>query len=63
VTAEIHWPAAQGSADGKPVSGALAKALAVFRALGVSGDLQNAADVQSLSDLKSYVRHSLQGGG
>ncbi|WP_395709045.1 dienelactone hydrolase family protein [Reyranella sp.] len=51
------------TADGKPVQGALAKAQAACRTLGVSGGLQEAAAAQSLVDLKSYVRHGLQGGG
>lgn len=51
------------TANGKPVDGALAKALASCRTLGVSGGLQEAAAAQSLVDLKSYVRHGLQGGG
>lgn len=51
------------TANGKPVDGAMAKALAACRTLGVSGGLQEAAAAQSLVDLKSYVRHGLQGGG
>lgn len=51
------------TANGMPVDGAMAKALAACRALGVSGGLQEAAAAQSLVDLKSYVRHGLQGGG
>ena len=49
-------------ADGKPAPGALAKALAVCRAYGVSGGGQDAAAAQSLSDLKSYVKRYLLGG-
>jgi dienelactone hydrolase len=51
------------TADGKPVPDALAKALAACRTLGVSGGFQDAAAAQSLVDLKSYMRHSLQSGG
>lgn len=51
------------TADGRPVQGAMAKALAGCRTLGVSGGLQDAAAAQALVDLKSYVRHELQGGG
>jgi len=50
------------TADGKPVQGGMARALAACRTLGVSGGLQEAAAAQSLVDLKSYVRRSLQGG-
>lgn len=51
------------TADGRPVQGAMAKALAGCRTLGVSGGLQDAAAAQALVDLKSYVRRELQGGG
>lgn len=54
---------ATNTADGRPVQGAMAKALAGCRTLGVSGGLQDAAAAQSLVDLKSYVRRSLQVGG
>ena len=48
--------------DGRPIQGALAKALAVCRTLGVSGGPNDAAARQSMEDLKSYVRRHLQGG-
>jgi dienelactone hydrolase len=51
------------TAGGKPVQGAMAKALARCRTLGVSGGLQDAAAAQSMVDLKSYVRRDLQVGG
>lgn len=48
--------------DGKPIAGAIAKALAVCRTLGVSGGPNDAAARQSMEDLKGYVRRHLQGG-
>ncbi len=48
--------------DGRPIQGALSKALAVCRTLGVSGGPNDAAARQSLEDLKSYVRRYLLGG-
>jgi dienelactone hydrolase len=48
--------------DGKPIQGALGKALAVCRTLGVSGGGNDAAAKQSMDDLKGYVRRHLLGG-
>ena len=48
--------------DGRPVQGALSKALAVCRTLGVSGGPNDAAARQSMEDLKGYVRRHLLGG-
>jgi dienelactone hydrolase len=48
--------------DGKPIQGALAKAFAACRTLGVSGGGNDAAAKQSMDDLKGYVRRHLLGG-
>jgi dienelactone hydrolase len=48
--------------DGRPIQGALAKALAVCRTLGTSGGPNDAAAKQSMDDLKGYVRRHLLGG-
>ena len=48
--------------DGRPIQGALAKAFAVCRTLGVSGGPNDAAARQSMEDLKGYVRRHLLGG-
>lgn len=48
--------------DGRPVQGALTKALATCRTLGVSGGPNDAAARQSMEDLKGYVHRHLQGG-
>lgn len=48
--------------DGRPIQGALAKAFAACRTLGVSGGPNDAAARQSMDDLKGYVRRHLQGG-
>ena len=48
--------------DGRPIEGALAKAWAVCRTLGVSGGGNDAAAKQSMEALKGYVsRHQLGG--
>ncbi len=48
--------------DGRPIEGALSKAMAVCRTLGVNGGPNDAAARQSMDDLKSYVRRHLLGG-
>ncbi|TAJ37081.1 MAG: hypothetical protein EPO55_19715 [Reyranella sp.] len=48
--------------DGRPIQGALAKAFAACKTLGVSGGPNDAAAKQSMDDLKGYVRRHLQGG-
>ena len=48
-------------ADGKPIAGAISKALAACRTLGVSGGGNDAAAKQSMDDLKGYVRRYLLG--
>lgn len=48
--------------DGRPVEGALAKATAICRTLGVSGGPNDAAARQSMENLKGYVRRHLLGG-
>ncbi|MDP1750814.1 MAG: dienelactone hydrolase family protein [Reyranella sp.] len=48
--------------DGRPIQGALAKALAVCKTLGTSGGPNDAAARQSMEDLKGYVRRHLLGG-
>lgn len=48
--------------DSRPIQGALSKAFAVCRTLGVSGGPNDAAARQSMEDLKSYVRRHLLGG-
>lgn len=48
--------------DGKPIPGALAKAMAACKTLGVSGGANDAAAKQSMEDLKGYVRRHLLGG-
>jgi dienelactone hydrolase len=48
-------------AGGKPIPGAIGKALAACRTLGVSGGGNDAAARQSMDDLKSYVRRYLLG--
>ena len=50
------------SPDGKPIPGALAKAMAACKTLGVSGGANDAASKQSMEDLKGYVRRQLLGG-
>jgi dienelactone hydrolase len=50
------------SADGKPIQGALSKALAVCKVLGTSGGPNEAAAKKSMDDLKGYVRRHLLGG-
>ncbi|TAJ25525.1 MAG: hypothetical protein EPO67_20815 [Reyranella sp.] len=49
-------------ADGRPVQGALAKAFAACRTLGVSGGPNDAAAKQSMEDVKGYVKRHLLGG-
>jgi dienelactone hydrolase len=49
-------------ADGKPIQGAMGKALTVCRVLGTSGGPNEAAARQSMDDLKGYVRRHLLGG-
>ena len=49
-------------ADGRPVQGAMAKALTACKTLGVSGGPNDAAAWQSMDDLKGYVRRHLLGG-
>lgn len=49
-------------ADGKPIPGSLAKALAVCKTLGVSGGGNDAAAKQSMDALKGYVGRHLLGG-
>lgn len=48
--------------DGRPVQGALAKAFAACRTLGVSGGPNDAAAKQSMEDVKGYVKRHLLGG-
>lgn len=48
--------------DGRPIQGALAKAFAACKTLGVSGGPNDTAARQSMDDLKGYVRRHLQGG-
>jgi dienelactone hydrolase len=49
-------------ADGKPIQGALSKALTVCKTFGTSGGPNEAAAKQSMNDLKGYVRRHLLGG-
>lgn len=49
-------------ADGRPVQGAMAKALAACKTLGVSGGGNDAAAKQSMDALKGYVGRHLLGG-
>ena len=48
--------------DGKPIPGAIAKAVAACKTLGVKGGADEAAAKQSMEDLKTYVRRHLLGG-